>query len=141
MYNNCSKGPGGPPKLIWTDQTTFELWRAAYYHKYQTQAQENANYPFENFKFNKATVTWDEKIPDVQNGTLTPETGKGTAYFIHPKFMRVKYDVESNFVLSPFQEAPRQKAKIAHMLWMGATTMSNRRKHGVVGNIPRTLTF
>lgn len=142
MYNNCSKGPGGGPTLIWVDQKTYELWRAAYYKVYRATQDSDNNYPFPNFKFNNAVVTWDEKIPDVHNGTATvASTGKGTAYFINTKFMKVRYDAKTNFVMTPFQKPARQTAKVAHMLWMGAMTINNRRKMGVVGNIPRSLTL
>jgi len=138
LYNNCSKGPGGPPDLILTDQNTFQVWRAAYYDKFKATSSDN-NYPFENFKFNRATVMWDEFMPDVYSDSTT--LTYGSAYFINTKFCGVKYDSESNFINTEFQKPINQDAKVAHILWMGNTTVSNRRKLGVWGKIPLSLTY
>lgn len=141
LFNSCGKGPGGSPKLIVTDQVTFELWNAAYYDKYRKTADTDADYPFENIKFRNAIITWDEFVPDVANGTTTPNSGTGTAYFINPLFMGITYDTETNFISTPFVKPADQDAKVAQILWMGNMWISNRRKQGVWTNIPRTLTF
>lgn len=139
LYNNCAKGPGGPPDLIVCDQGTYELWRAAYYHKYRNTAPTNANYPFQNFMFNNAMVVWDEFMPDVYSNSTT--ITYGSAWFVNTKFLGVKYDSETNFINTPFQKPVDQDAKVAHILWMGTTTVSNRRKLGVWAKLPTTLTF
>ncbi len=139
LYNNCSKGPGGPPDLILTDQNTFQMWRAAYYDKYRHTAETDNNYPFANFKFNRAVVTWDEFVPDVYNNSTT--ITNGTAFFLNTKFMKVIYDKESNFVNSPFQKPVNQDAKVAHIMWMGNVAIDNRRKLGVWTKIPLSLTY
>lgn len=139
LYNNCAKGPGGPPNLILTDQNTFEMWRAAYYSKYRQTTTSDPNYPFENFKFNRATVMWDEFMPDSYSNSLT--ITYGTAFFINTSFMKVKYDKETNFVSTPFQKPVNQDAKVAHILWMGNTVITNRRKLGIWSKLPTSLTF
>lgn len=140
MYNNCSKGPGGPPKLILCDQITWELVNQAYRIYYQNNAPSDGNFPFPNLKFFNARIVWDEFVPDVANGTLTPETGKGTMYFLNNSFFNCCYESETNFVPTEFQTPINQDAQYKHILWMGTVTMSNRRKQGVLGNIARTLT-
>lgn len=139
VYNNCAKGPGGPPDLILTDQNTFEMWRAAYYSKYRATASTDNNYPFENFKFNRATIMWDEFMIDAYSNSTT--ITYGSAYFFNTKYMKVIYDKETNFVNTPFQKPANQDAKIAHILWMGNTCVTNRRKLGVWCKIPASLTF
>lgn len=139
MYNTCSRGPGGAPRLILCDQTTFELLNSAYYAKYQTQQSSDGNYPFDNIKFRNATVVWDQYVPDVANNTTSTAT-KGTAFFINPEFFKVCYESETNFAMTKFQKPPKGDNRLAHNLWMGQTTVNNRRKHGVIGNIARTLT-
>lgn len=139
VYNNCSKGPGGPPNLILCDQRTYQIWRAAYYAKYRATAESDNNYPFENFKFNRATVTWDEFVCDVESNSTT--ITYGTAYFINTQFIQMTYDKESNFVNTPFQKPTNQDAKLAHILWMGNSCISNRRKLGVWCKLPSTLAF
>lgn len=139
VYNNCAKGGGGPPDLILTDQNTFEMWRAAYYNKYRTNYETNANYPFENFKFNRATIMWDEFMIDPYSNSTTQTYG--AAFFINTKYMKVKYDKETNFVNTPFVKPANQDAKVAHILWMGNTCINNRRKLGVWCKLPTSLTF
>lgn len=144
MYNLCSKGPGGSPDLIWTDMITWELLHSAYMEKYRADSSDN-NFPFANFKFWNALVVWDEDIPDVAanagKGALTAETTKGTAYFLNTRFFKIKYESETNFVDTEFQKPINQDVKGKHILWMGNTSVNNRRKQGVLGNIARSLTF
>lgn len=140
MKNNCSKGPGGAPDMLWCDQITWELFVTAYYQKYKTEMKEVGDYPFPVVKFQNTLVSWDEFMPDVHNGTLTPDTGKGTMVFINSQFMDICYESETNFVATEFQRPINQDAKYKHILWMGNVTANNRRKLGVIGNIARTLT-
>lgn len=139
MYNTCSRGPGGPPTLIWTDQTTYELLNAAYYDKFRTQLQTDGNYPFENVKFRRAHVTFDQYMPDVANGTTNTAT-KGTAFFINPTFLKMKVESETSFTQTDFQKPPKGDSRLAHILFMGQLCTNNRRKQGVIGNIARSLT-
>jgi len=139
IYNNCSKGPGGPPDFILCDQGTYQLWRAVYYNVYRRLADEDKNYPFENFRFNRALVMWDEFMPDTYSNSTT--ITYGSAFFFNSKFIQVKYDKETNFVNTPFQKPVNQDAKVAHILWMGQTCINNRRKLGIWEKIPTSLTF
>lgn len=141
VYNSCAKGPGGPPNLIVTDKVTFQVWRAAYYQAYRRTADTDNNYPFENFKFNRAVVTWDEFMPDVNADAAPATLTNGTAFFLNTEFIKVKYDAETNFVNTPFQKPVNQDAKIAHIMWMGNVCISNRRKLGVWYKLPTTLTW
>ena len=141
IFNDCSKGTGGKPDLILCDKTTWELWRSSYTQYYRTEAKENGAYSFPNFMFNGAMVVWDERVPNVSGGTLDTSvaTGKGTAYFLNTNFLKVRYDVDSNFISTPFTKPANQTARVAHIIWMGNLTVNNRRKQGVMGNIARTL--
>jgi hypothetical protein len=139
VYNNCSKGSGGPPDLILVDQRTFEMWRAAYYNNYRRNADSDKNYPFENFRFNRALVMWDEFVTDIYSNSTT--ITYGTAYFINSKNCSIVYDKESNFINTPFVKPANQDAKVAHILWMGNTCINNRRKLGVWAKLPASLTF
>lgn len=141
MYNTCSLGPGGPPDLILVDQITWELLHQAWYDKYRNPAPGNESFPFPNMKFWNATVVWDQYVPNVYTGdTNTTSTGYGTAYFLNTSFFKCCYESETNFVMTEFQKPTNQDAKFKHILWMGGVTVNNRRKHGVIGKIARTLT-
>lgn len=146
LYNSCSKSSGGPPDLIIMDQTSYELFHFAFFNQYR-QINENPNFPFANFKFMNATVTWDEKIPNVFAGTTdTTTTTGGTAYFINTKFFRMKYLSGRDFVMlkdesgKSFAKPINGDSRVGHMAWSGNICVNNRRKHGVLGKIARTLT-
>ncbi len=138
LYNTCARGPGGPPNLIWCDQKTYEVWRNAYYQAYRRTADTDNNYPFENFKFNRATVTYDQYVCDVESGTTSTAT-YGTAYFLNTNFLKMRYEAETNFEMTDFQKPPKGDSRLAHILFMGQLTVNNRRKLGVWGKIPRSL--
>lgn len=141
LFNNCSKGPGGPPTYIIVDQITFELWRAAYYQVYRRMADTQKDYPFPNFLFNNAKVVWDEHFPNLYASTLdTTTTLGGGMLMINSKFLKVRYEAETDFVKTEFVRPANQDAKVAHILWMGNITTNNRRKLGVGHSIPRSLT-
>lgn len=139
MYNNCSKGPGGAPDLMICDQTTWELLHYAYRIYYQNNSQSFNDFPFPNLKFFNTKIVWDEYVPDAYSGTTSTAT-YGTLYMLNTKFLRCAYESETNFVATEFEKPINQDAKFKHILWMGAVTMSNRRKQGVLAKIPRTLT-
>lgn len=148
IFNTVSLGTGGQPDTILVDQTTFELLVQAYWIHYRKTADTDASYPFTNILWRGARIVMDEKVPDVKNDGL-PVNGvltAGTAFLINSDFMKVRYDEERNFDMltdehgKAFQKPVNQDARLGHLAWMGQTTENNRRKQGVAGGIPRTLT-
>lgn len=146
LYNSCALGTGGPPDLIVMDQTTYELFNAAYFQKYRKTTEELPDYPFEAVKFKKATVVMEDKVPDVVNN-VTNTTTAGTVYMMNTKYFKVRYASHRNFVMlkdengKAFKKPLAGDSRLGHVAWMGGVTMSNRRKQGVGWGIPRTLTF
>jgi hypothetical protein len=140
QYLNASKGPGGPPDFILTDLTTYQLVNTAYLQVYRRLAETDSNYPFENIKFRRALLTWDEFVPDVDSQTASTATF-GSMYFLNTKFISMKYDEQTNFVATPFMKPINQDARVAHILWMGNMCVSNRRKQAIWAKLPRTLTW
>lgn len=138
IYNTCSIGPGGGPKLLLVDQITWEVWRAAYYAVYRRTADADNDYPFPNFKFNQARVVWDENMPNIGAATQDPTTALGgSVFFINPEFMKIRYEGDTDFVKTDFVRPVNQDAKAAQILWMGNITINQRRKLGCAFNIPR----
>jgi len=138
LRNTASRGPGGIPDLMWADQDTVELLTVAYYQKYQIQMKEVGDYPFPVVNFRGTKVSWDQYMPDVYTGDLG--TTYGTLYMMNTKFLRVNTESETDFVSTEMQSPINQDAKFKHVLWMGNSTVANRRKQAVMGKIPRTLT-
>ena len=142
LYNLCGKGPGGSPNLFIVDRQVYELYMAAMWSKHQNPSYQKAGYPFESLQFHGKPMVFDEYVPDVQNGTITsiPVAAAGSAFFLNTKFFSVEYDAETNFINTPFIRPNDQDAKTAHIMWYGCTTVSNRRKNGVMGGIDTTIT-
>lgn len=139
-HNDCSKGAGGSPNLAVTDQNVFEVYEAALRVNHRNTSWENADIPFENFRFRGKTITWDEHVPDAQGVSATQSTTSGTWYNLNTKFLQIQYDAETNWTTTEFQKPVNQDAKVAHIQWMGALGCNNRRKQGVIGGIDTTIT-
>lgn len=139
MVEYCNRGAGGKIDLIIVDPTTKSLLNSAYYATYRRTLDSQNDYPFDNLLFRGAKVIADELVPDVHTGAADWSV-KGSAYFINSKMVRIKYDKQCNFTLTDLQKPVNQDGKIGHVLWMGNACMMNRRKHGVIGDIARTLT-
>jgi hypothetical protein len=155
MYNSCALGTGGAPDIILVDQTTYELFIAAYFAIYKTAPEASNEYPFEAKKFFKAAIVMDDKVPDVYSGAIPTLTGGagdpstltyGSAYFINSKFFKIRYMPGRDFQMlsddngKTFAKPLNGDSRVGHLAWMGNVTISNRRKHGVIGKIARTLT-
>jgi hypothetical protein len=137
LRNNCSKGPGGPPDLHLTTQGTEELYEAALAAAHRNPSYQVADIPFDNVAFYGQPVTWDEFVPDFGNGTVTQT--KGSWVMLNTKFWGLRVDKETNFAPTGFVKPENQDARTAHILWLGAVGLSNRRKQGVGGKIDETI--
>lgn len=137
--NDASKGPGGPPDLHLCDQSTSQLYEAALAAAHRNPSYQVADIPFDNVGFHGKPLVWDEYVIDAQGGSATQSTTSGTWYNLNLKYFFIEVEAGSNFVPTPFQKPVGQDAKIAHILWMGATGCSNRRKQGVIGGIDTTI--
>lgn len=148
LYNTCSLGTGGPPDLALCDQTTYELLSFALYQRYR-QTSSDTTFPFTNIRLpfgNGGTLlVMDDKIPNV-SGNLVSASAKGTLCYMNTKFMKLRYISDRDFVLlkdengKSFAKPIKGDSRLGHVGWMGSTTINNRRKHGLMGNIARTLT-
>lgn len=151
IFNGSSLGTGGKVKLVLLDQITYELFVHSYWQKYRTGMGSDENFPFENKLFKGAHIVVDDKVPDVHTGVIpgsdldAPLT-YGSGFFINSDFMKLKYEADSDFELlkdengKTFQKPLAGDSRVAHVAWMGNNTISNRRKHGVIGHVARTLT-
>jgi hypothetical protein len=146
LMNSCSLGTGGPIDLIIVDQTTYELLVFAIYQRYR-QTQADNNFPFENTRMKKAVIVMDEKMPNVAANTLDTTTANGGSFLaLNTKFFKVKYIKGRNFSMledengKTFAKPIKGDSRLGHLAWMGNVCVNNRRKHGVMGSIARTLT-
>lgn len=156
MYNLCSLGTGGQPSHILMDQVTYQLFIHAYFSVYKANPDAlDMEYPFVGKRFLKAKVIMDDKVPDYYTDAIGTETAGvvdpttltyGTCIFLNDKFLKVRYWPQRDFELlkdengKSFVKPINGDSRIGHIGWMGNVTISNRRKHGVIGHIARTLT-
>jgi hypothetical protein len=144
LANTCALGMGGKPNLFLMDQVTYELFVHAFWQKYR-DTRSNPDWPFENTKFKGGMVVMDEKVPDVENN-LTSAATKGTVFATNTKFLKLRYIAERNFEMLKNEEGKvfakpiKGDSRLGHIAWMGELTTNNRRKHGVLYDVARTLT-
>jgi len=157
MYNTCALGTGGPPTHILMDQISYENFLNAYFSVFKAHPDAlDGAYPFVGKKFLNAKVIMDDKVPDYYSGTIgtlvggsvDPEspTTYGTAIFINKDFFKVRYWPQRDFELlkdengKGFVKPINGDSRVGQIGWMGNLTCSNRRKHGVLAKLNRTLT-
>ncbi len=80
---------------------------------------------------------FDQYVIDAKNGTITgiPVTAADSWYMMNSKFIKFKVHSGTNFKTTEFRKPVDQDARSAQVMWRGAVTLSNRRKHGVMGSI------
>lgn len=137
---DTSKGVGGVADFHLVDQNVYLWYPKALRVYHQNPTFTNAGFPFENFTFYGQTMTWDEDMPEWDNGDTALDTAKGTWLMLNTKFIRVKYDPQANFTPGPFIRPHNQLVKTALVAWRGALCVSNRKKHGVLYGIDTTKT-
>ena len=139
MYDNVTRGQGGEPNIVFVDEVTKRLINFAYFQRYRENMKRDGNYPFDNLMFRNARIVWDQYVPDSYTGVAATTT-YGSAYFLNTQFFNITYESETNFVKTEMVKPPKGDSRLGHILWMGQTTISNRKKQGVLAKIARTLT-
>ena len=147
VYNNCTKGTSGAPDLLLGTQAAWETYWLA--------LQQNERYIINEKKtvdvlggtdalaFRSAAFVWDEVVPDPDT-SYNPVDAVGTdthatVYYINSQAMSFVTDSETDFITTDFVRPENQDAKVAQVMWMGASTVNNRRKLGVLSSIVKTI--
>lgn len=138
-WNDCTKGVGGSPDLVISDQSSFELFAAALRVNQRFQGWQKADIPWEALSFHGAALLWDEFVPDAAGDTATQSTSSGTIYMLNTEFIKFKVASGRNFESTPFVRPEDQDARTQLILLMCALCLTQRRKHGVVGSIDTTV--
>lgn len=148
LYNDCAKGTGGVVDLILATQI--------YWETYWLSLQQNERYIIndqktvdilggsDGLKFRNSTIVWDEVVPDPET-PFNPVDENGTnsaaaAYFINTESVEFITDSETDFITTDFVRPTDQDASVAQILWMGATTVNNRRKNGLHYGVSQSIT-
>lgn len=140
LRKDCSKGVGGSPNFHLVDENVYLWYEKALSADHQNPSYQRTDIPFGgNVAFYGEPVTWDEDMPDWDNGDNVLDTAKGTWVMLNMKFIKVKYDPTANFEVGPFIRPHNQLVKTALVSWRGALCVSNRKKHGVLYGIDTTV--
>lgn len=147
LYNDCSKGVMGNPDFMLGDQVAWET----YWNSLQVQERyiidEKRTVDVlggtDALKFRGAAFTWDEIVPDVETtAEIYDAIGTPSASNVHmlnSQAIEIVVDSETDFITTPFVRPVGQDARVAEILWMGASCVSNRRKLGVLYGISRSI--
>jgi hypothetical protein len=139
LWNYCSRGADGSgPNLMVSDQITYETYENALDQDKRYMDDDLAQMGFDNIKLKGGTMVWDELVPDVYTGTAALSTG--TIFMLNTKFYKLYVDSETDFVTTPFVTPENQTAKVAKVLFMGNTGVTNMRKHGLGCEISLSIT-
>jgi hypothetical protein len=154
VYNDCTKGSGGSPDLALGDQIAWETYFNAlqnqerYIVKDQKKIDMLGGGGDNLIQLRGATFIWDEVVPDVETNAImalsgSPAVGTITASnvtFLNTKTLELVVDKETDFITTPMVRPENQDARVSQILWMGALTVNNRRKNGVLYGIAQNIT-
>jgi hypothetical protein len=153
MYNDCSRGDGGEsPDLVLGTQGAFEVYHNSLQsqERYVDTKMAQLLNGQENLKVKGATYIWDELVPDTETDAILDSDGEGTAigttgvtgtaFFLNTEFIELIVAKSANYSMSPFVSPENQVGVSTAVIdWMGAHTVSNRRKHGALYGIDETI--
>ena len=152
VYNRCSKGVGGAPDLMISDQAAWET--------YWLSMTQNERYIIDSkktldilggsdaLKFRGATWFWDEVVPDVETTATVVGIGSSaatgtdtvsTVFYINTSSFDYVVESDTDMDTTPFLRPENQDASVAQVLWMGQVGVNNRRKNGVLSGISRSI--
>lgn len=124
LFNTVSKsGMKDHPTVAITTQSVFE------YYENETQPQirygstRDADAGFINLLFKGIPVIFDQYIDS------------GVLYMLNEAYLNLVIDSATDFITTPFIRPSDQSAKVAQILFMGALTTNNRRRHGKLSSI------
>jgi hypothetical protein len=137
LYNYCSRGSGGSPDMGLMDQVSFETYENALDTQKRYRNEAMASMGFDSIKAKKATLLWDELVPDLENGSASITTG--TLFLMNTRFYKLKIDSETDVVTTPFIDSIDQTARAAKVLFMAQAGVSNLRKHGALFGISQSI--
>src|SRR5574342_119893 len=148
VYNNCTKGTAGAPDLLLGTQIAWETYWLALQNNERYIRSDKSTVDIlggsDAGAFRSSAFIWDEVVP-YADISFNPVDSIGTAthttiYFINSQAMSFVTDSETDFITTDFVRPENQDAKVAMVLWMGAVTVNNRRKLGVLSSIVKTIT-
>ena len=155
LYNNCSRGAGGPPDLALADQRAWELYFNSLHtlERYQVTSERVINIlggaGEDMLKFRNAVMVWDEVVPDVGTstanivdsiGTSNQSGAHSTIYLLNSESLEYIVHPAANWTHSAFVKPVNGDMRVAHLLWQGQVVVNNRRKNGIGYDLDNSIT-
>ena len=142
LYNRCSRGPGGRPNMVLTDQRGFEMFESGLRDKTRYTQQSKATLAFDNILFKPGVpLYWDEFMPDVGTGVAYDSSSYAlsTYMMLNTKYLYFMVDSQTDFINTPFTKPENQDAKVSHILLYGNLCCSQRRKQGLLYGVNQAI--
>ena len=124
MYNQL-RIQGGMPKVIFTTPTVYELYNADQQGQKRYTNTMVMDAGFMNVTFNEVPIIFDNRCT------------AGAMYFLDPRHLRWVVHSEADFTMDAagFQTPIGQDVSMTKILYMGNTTVNNRRRLGYLTSI------
>ena len=124
LFNTISAdGSSDHPDAIFSTQSVFEFYEALLEPKERIMNTMMADAGIRNLEFKGIPFTYDQYCDS------------GILYMLNSKYLSLVIDDASDFVTTEFVRPTNQDAKTAAILFMGLTSLSNRRRQGKLTGI------
>jgi hypothetical protein len=126
------------------DQATFEIYEESMDEQIRYTYKDTASSGFENVAFKAAKMMWDGYVPDAGtpgNGALATGSAlaEGSMYFINTSTMCLYVGKDHDWKPRGFQTPVDQDASTSLYLAYLQLVCDNRRKNGLIFDVPLTL--
>jgi len=119
MYGKCTIDNDSPDVIV-TTRVLFDAYESALtaQKRFGASSESLADAGFTNLLYRGTPVVVDDHCPD------------GHMYFLNTKYLKFRHHGSRNFAFQGFNKPVNQDASVAHILWLGALTVSNPRMLG-----------
>lgn len=122
-YNVSSSSVRDNPTHIIGTETIFRKFEQTRLPLERISNTATANAGFENLTFKGKPFIYDQYVDS------------GVLYMLNMNYLSLQVDSETDFITTEFMQPYNQTVKVAFILWRGALTTNNRRRHGKLTSV------
>ena len=122
MFNTLTIGRVAPDLLL-TTQSIYEAYETSLVAQKRFQSDSVADVGFQNLTFKGRPIVFDRDCPT------------GLMYFLNSKYIKWVVHSDADFAPTEFVRPENQDASVSLVLLQANTTISNRRRLGVINTI------
>lgn len=124
LFNNCSTGQGvDMPKVIFTDQTSYELYEDEVQELKVINDSMNGDPMMKTVTFKGIPLYWSSQAPS------------GKMYFINDEYISVNIDPDVNFMMTEWKTVANTLDRYAQIVVKLEVTCNRRASQGVLESI------